>query len=56
MSGIVGVSHFLSSMSPGGRVSRVGLEVSLLDERGLWPASGGPREGGGVSQIETGLK
>ena len=32
------------------RATWAGLEVSLLDEPGLWPANGGSREGGGLSK------
>ena len=49
-------SLLLSSVSPVVRATWAGLEVSLLDERGLWPANGGSREGGGLSQMETGLR
>ena len=55
LSGISGVS-LVTSVSPVMRAPWAGLEVSLLDERGLWPANGGSREGGGLSQMETGFR
>ena len=51
-----GVSLFLSSVGPEGRATWAGLEVSLLDERGLWPGNWGSREGGGAWQMEAGCR
>ena len=56
LSGIYGVSLVIFREPCGEGSPWAGLEVSLLDERGLWPANGGSREGGGLSQMETGLR
>ena len=49
-------SLLLSTVSRVVRATWAGLEVSLLDEPGLWPGNGGSREGGGLSQMETGCR
>ena len=56
LSGNEGVSLFLSFTSLVVSATTAGLEVSLLDERGLWPANWWSREGGGVSQIESAFR
>ena len=48
-------SLFFSSVSRVVKAICAGLEVSLLEDRGLWPGNWGSREGGGLSQMETGF-
>ena len=56
LSGISGVSLLLLREPCGEGSPWAGLEVSLLDERGLWPANWGSREGGGLSQMAIGFR
>ena len=52
LSGKEGVSLFWSYESPALRATRVGLDISLLKERGLWQWQWVCREEWGFSQIE----